>query len=138
MVSSVWGLLLGLGFGSLVLTLISVIALLSIFRQKRAQRTAPHSHATQPLPTVEISEMDTVAEETQPVKIVEKPAPTVKPRFVPEPEHLRLPVREGTPDQVVIQIDAPEGPSRAQANVQRIIAYLKADQPEASEQANAS
>lgn len=51
----------------------------------------------------------------------------------PIPEHYRLKPQEGTPEQVVIQIDPLDGPTRDERNVQKLIAYLK----EEAERSNA-
>ncbi len=136
--SAILTLLLAFGFGGFVLTMISMVALLSIFRQRREGRTVKFSSATHPAHLIEEPAIAMVSEETRPTKTVAKTRPVARISYVEEPENFRLPVREGTPDQVVIQIDAPDGPSRAQANVQRIIDYLKMDEPENESQANAS
>jgi hypothetical protein len=47
-------------------------------------------------------------------------------RLTPMPARsASLPVREGTPEQVVLQIDPDPGPTRKQTQIQRIIKHLK-------------
>lgn len=113
--------ILALGTGGFVMGLIGLTAFLSILRQRRVwkldQTLTPEPAAPAQVPAPVQEEPKSPA----PVKPV-----STAPRIVIEPKD-HLPVREGTPDQVVIQIDAPEGPNRNQVNVQRLIDYLKSE-----------
>lgn len=113
--------------GGLLLGLFGLTALLTVGRQRRAwkrQRLLEDTNPYQP-GTLKIP-----AEYAPPAPVM----PTVKQVFrrsisnaktEPIPEHYRLKPQEGTPEQVVIQIDPLDGPTRDQRNVQKLIAYLK-------------
>jgi hypothetical protein len=109
--------LFALGLGGFLLCLLMLIAVLSMFRQRRAWKE--HLADTRIRPPKGLSEAVKQAAAAPPTS----PKMPVKPQ--PIPEHQRLPAREAAPDQVVIQIDPPEGPTRDQRNVQRLIAFLK-------------
>lgn len=112
-----------LGVGGFILCLLTLIAVLSFFRQHRAWKE--HRADTLVHPPDDWAEaVKNQGTDTPAKKAPSKPhvQPQVKPAVA---EHQRLPVREATPDQVVIQIDPPPGPSRDQQNVQRLIEFLK-------------
>ncbi len=100
------------------LALMALIVLLTLFRQRRARRlphsgmmAAPEAAATEP--------------ESVPAPATEPKPPALNGKTITMIE--RLPMRESSPDEVVIQIDVPQGPSQAQVNVQRLIDHLKRD-----------
>ena len=112
-----------LGIGGFILCLLTLIAVLSFFRQRRAWKE--HRADTLVRPPKDLAEAvkkRAVATPTPKSMPTAPSKPHVKPAVA---EHQRLPVREATPDQVVIQIDPPAGPSRDQQNVQRLIEFLK-------------
>jgi hypothetical protein len=112
------------------LTLIGLIAFLSILRQQRhlrgyhAETRAAHS----PNLSAALSQLtlagaaDTLVRRPRPVAAQKNQTATK----VNIPETYRLPVRERDPDQVVIQIE-PDLISKDQRNVQRLIDYLKTE-----------
>jgi len=126
-------LIFALGIGGFILFLLTLIALLSVFRQRRAWKE--HQADTRVRPPKRLSEA------IEQRSVIPPPMPAAAPRLKKAPaappkmpaksqtrplsEDQRLPVREATPDQLVIQIDPPEGPTRDQRNVERLIAFLK-------------
>ena len=122
--------------GLLILLLVGSIALLSMVRQqrhRRAHRTEARISQKRDL-TVALSMLtpvgmaDTQARRPQSLRGL-KNRNVIK---VDIPEHYRLPVREGSPDEVVIQID-PDLVSQDQRNVQRLIAYLQSEMDRANQ-----
>ena len=116
---SAYVLLFALTIGGFTLALIALILLLTVFRQRRARRLYPASTTAAPEAAA--------ASEPEPV-----PAPATEPKLPALSGKTiamieRLPIRESSPDEVVIQIDVPQGPSQAQVNVQRLIDHLKRD-----------
>lgn len=107
-------LIIVLGVGGFLMCLLTLIAVLSLFRQRRAWKE--HLDDTRTRPPKSFSEA---------VKQATPPKTPIKPQPKPVLEHQRLPAREAASDQVVIQIDPAEGPTRDQRNVQRLIAFLK-------------
>lgn len=111
-----------LAIGGFIFCLLTLIAILSFFRQRRTYKE--HLADTRIRPPKNLAEAIKNLPAAQPAPSASTKAPT-KPQTKPIPEHQRLPVREAVPDQVVLQIDPPEGPSRDQRNVERLIAFLK-------------
>lgn len=120
MVVSAEVFLLSLVVGGLVLTLIGLIALLSLARQYRAWR---QDRAVMYAPPADAL-VQAVDRAVTPARLTERP--TQPRRLVAGADVVALPVREGRPDQVVIDIHPPDGPTRDQQNIQRLIDYLKA------------
>jgi hypothetical protein len=115
--------------GLLILLLVGSIALLSIGRQQRHRR-AHHAetHLSQRDLTVALSLL-TPAGTAETLRRPPHSLRALKTRNVIKvdiPEHYRLPVREGDPDEIVIQID-PDPISQDQRNVERLIAFLKSE-----------
>jgi hypothetical protein len=112
---------------ALLLGMVALTVVLSLFRQRRAWKKQQLTDDTHPYkPGSLVVPPSYEAKEVIP--------PTVKhvlrrsisnDKTEPIPEHQRLKPQEGTPDQVVIQIDPLDGPTRDQRNVQKLIAYLK-------------
>jgi len=101
-----------------ILVVFILIPTISILRQRRASRQygPPSTHApVSPPPT------PVVSTPSQPLPT----EPVTSLKFPTLPEMYRLPVREGTPDQLVIMIEPNDEPSIQKRNVQRLIAYLK-------------
>ncbi len=112
-----------LGVVGFLLCLLTLIAVLSIFRQRRAWKEQQADTRTRP-PTG-LAEAIKNSEALKHSEVAPPPKMPIKPKTKPIPEHHRLPVREAAPDQVVIQIEPSEDPTRDQRNVQRLIAFLK-------------
>lgn len=100
-----------------------MLAVITILLTLRRRQRAKHLH-DRFVKTVAIHDTQehqrVVLEDTQPVRVYAAP-------LAPE---WRLPVREGSPDQVVISIEPDPGPTLRQSAVQRLITFLK-QQPSA-------
>lgn len=107
-----------LGVVGFAMCLLTLIAVLTFLRQRRAWKE--HQADTHIRPPKSLSGAIKEAGIIPPApKVPVKP----KPRPIPEPQ--RLPVHDATADQVVIQIEPAEGPTRDQRNIQRLIDFLK-------------
>lgn len=119
MVAVIFSSLIVLGIiVSIAVLVITAIPLVSYLRQRRVKK-------------INAARRDQLAKaqpKPDPIVVVEPPppsAPATQYTFPVIPEMYRLPIREGTPDQIVIMIEPNEGPTLQQRNVQRLIAYLK-------------
>src|SRR5690606_36909689 len=99
--------------------LIALILLLTVFRQRRARKLYPPG-------TIAAPEAAAASEpEPVPAPATEPKLPALNGKTINMIE--RLPIRESSPDEVVTQIDVPQGQSQAQVNVPRLIDHLKRD-----------
>lgn len=109
--------------GTVLMSIAALIILLTLGRRHRARRADP--------PPVQVADAPPSAaparDPSMPRAIVETMTRAARQPAIPD--HLRLPVREAAPDQVIIQIEPPEGPTRDQRNVQRLIAHFKEGRP---------
>ncbi|NWG18566.1 MAG: hypothetical protein HXY41_18240 [Chloroflexi bacterium] len=99
-----------------VAAIVGLIALASILRQRRNHMADRARAALQPIPII------TAAAPQPSPRPTPKPSPRVS---TPLPDYQRLPLQNGSPDQVVMFIEPVEGPTREQINVQKLIDFLK-------------
>lgn len=112
--------------GGLLLGLVVLTLLLSFFRQRRARKKQQMTDDTNPYKPGSIKlPAAYVPKEPLLPPTVKRVVRTANDKTEPIPEHLRLKPQAGTPDQVVIQIEPLEGPTRDESNVKKLIAYLK-------------
>lgn len=101
--------------------LTGIIALMSLLRHRR------HSQQDRVLAAVPGygNSGHRPAEETlEQIRLESSPH---KPKTIPIPAHLRLPIQPGTPDQLVFQITPTPEKTQEQRNIERIIEYFKKD-----------
>ena len=113
-------LLLALLIGGVVLALIALIALLTLARQFRAWRQYRAAIYTPSAAVLAQAVDHAISPGTMTAR------PNQPRRMVAGADVVALPMREGRSDQVVIDIHPPDGPTRDQQNIQRLIDYLKA------------
>jgi type II secretory pathway pseudopilin PulG len=115
-------LVLALVAGIILLSLLGLMTALTLARQRRAWRV---ERTTRRLRAARQPGEASRIENTSPRAIVDTLAQArEREQF---PEHLRLPVRDAAPDQLVIDIHPPDGPTRDQRNVRRLIDYFEAE-----------
>jgi hypothetical protein len=99
--------------------LLVLIILLSFLRQQRLLTQQPRLIPVAPKPAPPAPK----DENRRPSRLPN--SRRIAPELPPLPVAERLPIREGTPDQVVIMIEPDKGPTRQERNVRRIIDHLK-------------
>jgi hypothetical protein len=97
-------------------TLLGTVVALSLVR--RWHRYQPEATTHMPLPTLNASITPLTIPKVEPIVI---------PKRITIPDQYRIPIRQGTPDQVVLSIQPSDGPNRDQRNVQKLIEFLKSE-----------
>lgn len=127
--------LAALGFLS---ALVGLIAFLSILRRVRLLRTPkPVTIPVQPTPAQRVREAlkvdasaTLIAEQANEQNGLKAESPPPLPDTLPEGDAWHMPVRDGSPDQIVILIEPDTGPNAQELLIQKLIEHLEKQEQE--------
>jgi hypothetical protein len=96
--------------------LFATTVVLSLARRWHRYQLAPEGNTSRPALNASITPAS-----------IPQVEPVVIPKRITVPDQYRLPVQQGTPDQVILSIQPSDGPNRDQRNVQKLIEFLKSE-----------